>query len=99
MHTTNTGNPVDADDFMVQDFNDPRLNNYDEGPGCNLPVQFLSASKADRSSCSVILRFVPRNLEINGVRNLCNKYGQVKEVGDKWSNNGGNLVMELASLA
>lgn len=87
---------------MEKDFNDSQLNTYDVGPGSELGHQFTRPNRADRSKCGVILRFVPSILGESGIKNMCNKYGQVKEVGKKWMNlarTGDNVVVQFASVA
>ncbi|XP_037051922.1 uncharacterized protein LOC119085603 isoform X2 [Bradysia coprophila] len=92
----------DTEDLMVKDFNDPHLNCYDEGPGSNLQDECALPNQTNRSDCGVILRFVPSILGDKGIKNLCNKYGQVKEVQNKWMNyerTGENVVVKIASVA
>lgn len=66
---------VELDDATIVHYNQNRL--YDFEKNNQLDV---SAENELRRNVKVCLRYLPRHLKENGLRNLCSQYGVVKHV-------------------
>lgn len=71
---------IPQDDFVRQHYNQSRLYEFEEENKSNSADEKKSIADAleQRRNTKVCLKNLPKDLKENGLRNLCNQYGQVK---------------------